>query len=474
MRKLILTLSIVVGLATSAVGPLLGGALAVLAWIGRARESGELLQAVTIAAGLILLSLGFGLALAWAGWSALRGRPARGFRLPRWGWWLLALVVALGLGQAAFSAGILPLVPVAHIAAGVLPAFLFLSVALGSARRGGGAITTRPVIGSLAWGGLGGVGLAMVLEVILVLVAVVGFVLWMSAKDPELIRKLQADVLQKVQESGDLNQGLSELMPYLTSPLVMLGILGGIAVVVPLLEEGVKSLAVPLVALTGRSLTRLDGFLLGAAAGAGFALFEGVMNGILTLSVPGGWAPLMAARAGTAAIHCCATGLAGLGWEAVLTERRWARGVGLGAAALALHGVWNLLAGAQTLLGLRDLGSTGGAAPGGQSPLTLLLVGFMGLVWVGAVLILALLPRRLARDSRPSGSNPPLGDQGYEAQDEPVDQESVEERPAAPGDPTEEGSAEDRAQRLDLGLAEMGQGKRDRLDDDGARPDDAQ
>jgi hypothetical protein len=123
----------------------------------------------------------------------------------------------------------------------------------------------------------------------------------------------------------------------------------------------------------------------------------------------------MAARAGTAAIHCCAAGLAGLGWEAVLSERRWARGVGLGAAALALHGVWNLLAGAQTLLGLRDLGSTGGAAPGGQSPLTLLLVGFMGLVWVGAVLILALLPRRLARDSQPSGSNPPLGDQGYEA-----------------------------------------------------------
>jgi RsiW-degrading membrane proteinase PrsW (M82 family) len=473
MRKLILILSIAVGLATAAVGPLLGGALVVMAWLGRARESGELLQAVTIAAGLILLSLGFGLALAWAGWSALRGRPARGFRLPRWGWWLLALVVALGMGQAAFSAEILPLVPVAHIAAGVLPAFLFLSVALGSARRGGGAITTRPAIGSLAWGGLGGVGLAMVLEVILVLIAVVAFVLWMSVTDPALIGKLQAGVLE-FQESGELRQELSNLMPYLTSPLVMLGILGGIAVVVPLLEEGVKSLAVPLVALTGRSLTRLDGFLLGAAAGAGFALFEGVMNGILTLSVPGGWAPLMAARAGTAAIHCCATGLAGLGWEAVLTERRWARGVGLGAAALALHGVWNLLAGAQTLLGLRDLGSTGGAAPGGQSPLTLLLVGFMGLVWVGAVLILALLPRRLARDSQPSGSNPPLGDQGYEAQDEPVDQESVEERPAAPGDPTEEGSAEDRAQRLDLGLAEMGQGKRDRLDDDGARPDDAQ
>ncbi len=457
-----------VGLAAAVVGPLLGGTLAVMAWIGRAHASGELLQAATIAAGVILLSVGFGLALAWAGGSALRGRPARRFRLPRWGWWLLAWIVALTLGQAAFSAGIKALVPVAHIAAGALPAFLFLSLALGSARRGGGAITARPVIGSMAWGGLGGVGTAMVLEVILALIAVVIFVIWLMATDPGLVRQLQAGALE-FEKSGEL-QNLEDLMPRLISPLAMTGILAVIGIIVPSIEEGMKSLAVPIVALTGRKLARLDGFLLGAAAGAGFTLFEGVMNGALALSVPGGWAPLMAARAGTAAIHCCASGLAGLGWEAVLTERRWVRGIGLGLSAVVLHGAWNLFAGVQTVLGLRGPA----AALDGHSLWMLLLLGFMGLIWVGAVLLLALLPGRLARASRNEASNPPLGDQGYEAQDKPVDQEGVEERSAAPGDPTEEGSSEDRAQGFDLGLAEMGQGKRDRLDDDSDRPDGSQ
>jgi hypothetical protein len=431
MRKLILILSIVVGLATAAVGPLFGGLLAVVAWMGRARESGNLLQAATIAAGLAFLSLGFGLALAWAGWTALRGRPARPFRLPRWGWWLLALVVVLGLGQAAFSAGIEALVPVAHIAAGVLPAFLFLSLALGSARRGGGAITTRPMIGSMAWGGLGGVGLAMVTELILVLMAVAAFAIGLAATDPEIMRELQAAALE-FQKSGDA-QDLMDLVPRLVSPLVMLGIMGALGVIVPLVEEGAKGLAVPLAALAGHRLSRLSGFLLGAAAGAGFTLFEGLMNGVLSLSVPGNWALLMAARAGTAAIHCCASGLAGLGWEAVLAERRWVRGIGLGAAAVALHGAWNLAAGSQALLGLRNLG----AALDGQSLLALLLLGIMGVVWAGAVLLLALLPRRLARFSQPGISNPPLRSQDYETHDEPVDQEGVEERPAAPGDPAE-------------------------------------
>jgi hypothetical protein len=468
MRKIILVLSVVVGLAVAVLGPLLGGILAVMAWIGSAGEPGSLLQAATVAAGLALLGPGFGLMLAWAGWSALRGRPARPFRLPRWGWWLLALVVVLGLGQAAFSAGIEALVPIAHLAAGVLPAFLFLSLALGSARRAGGAITTRPAIGSIAWGGLGGVGLAIVLEAILLLIAVIALVVWLAVTNPEMMHEIEAAGLN-FQQSGDL-QDLSAFLPYLTSPLVMLGILGAVGVVVPLLEEGLKSLAVPLVAGTGRRLTRLDGFLLGAAAGAGFTLFEGVMNGVLSLSVPDQWALVMAVRAGTAAIHCGASALCGLGWQAALSERRLARGLGLGVAAVALHGVWNAFAGAQTLLAMR--GPVAGF--GWESMLGLLLLGLMALVWAGAVLLLALLPRRLARFSQPDGSNPPLRDQGHEAQDEPVDQEGVEERPAAPGDPAEQRSAEDRAEGLDLGFTEVRQGEGDRLDDDRNGSQDAQ
>jgi PrsW family intramembrane metalloprotease len=468
MRKAILVISIVSGLAAAALGPLLGGILALLAWIGSAGQPDALLPAATIAAGLAVLGPAFGLPLAWAGWAALRGRPARPFRLPRWGWWLLALAVVLGLGQAAFTAGIEALVPLTHLLAGVLPAFLFLALALGSARRGGGAITTRPVIGSIAWGGLGGVGLSLIAEVILVLIAGAALILWLAVADSGIVQELQKAALE-FQRSGDL-QDLSAFFPYLTSPLVTVGILGAIGVVVPLIEEGAKSLAVPLVAGTGRRLARLDGFLLGAAAGAGFTLFEGVMNGALTLSAPDAWALTMAVRGGTAAIHCGAAALCGLGWQAVLSERRLARGLGLGLAAVALHGAWNVFAGAQMLLGMRGLA----AGPGPASMPGLLLLGGMGLAWVVAVLLLALLPRRLAGVSQSGSLYPPLGDQGHEAQNEPVDQERVEERPAAPGDPAEQRSPEDRAEGLDLGLAQVRQGEGYRLNDDRDGPQGAQ
>jgi RsiW-degrading membrane proteinase PrsW (M82 family) len=443
LRRLILILSIVVGLAAAVLGPLLGAILAVVGWLGRTRASTDLLLTVTIASGVTLLSLGFGLALAWDGWAALRGRPSRLFRLVRWGWWLLALLVVIGLGQAALSAGARQLVPVLHIAAGALPAFLLLSLALGSARRGGGAITARPMVGSLAWGGLGGVGLAMFLEVLLLMIGAVAVSVWLAVTQPDLLQQLQAGVLE-YQESGDL-QSLTDLMPQLFSRPVVLGLLGALGVIVPLAEEGVKTLAVPLVALTGRRLSRLDGFLLGAAAGAGFAVFEGVMNGVLSLSMPSGWALLMLVRAGTAAIHCGATGMVGLGWAVILSERRWALGIGLGAAGVALHGAWNLAAGAQTLIGLPGLGQFGVFETGGQSLLALLPIALLGLVWIGAALLVALLPRRLASVAQSVASDPSLSDQSRQAQDEPVDQEGVEKRPAAPGNPAEEGPAEDRA-----------------------------
>jgi hypothetical protein len=425
MRKPILVLSVVVGLTAAVLGPLLGLALGAATWVSRARPAGNLLPAATLATASVVLSLGFGLALTWAGWSALRDRPPRPFRLGRWGWWLIAFGVVLSVGQALYTAGVVPLVVAAHIAAGVLPAFLFLALALGSARRRRGGITARPMVGCIAWGGLGGVGPAMLLEMMLVLAGAIGLFLWLAATNPDFITRLEAAALE-YQRTGDL-QSLAGLAPYVMSLPVILAVMGGLGVLVPMIEEAVKALAVPIVALAGRRLSRLDGFLLGAAAGAGFTVLEGVMNGVLTLSMPAGWAPLMLVRGGTAAIHCCASGLVGLGWESILTERRWARGIGLGAAAVAIHGLWNLCAGAQGLGGLLRGGGAGGAGIGVQAVLMPLALAAMGTIWIGAVLVLAFLPGRLAAGARPLPSDSSLGDQRHEAEDEPVDQEGVQE-----------------------------------------------
>ncbi len=397
MRRVILLLAVVAGASAAVGGPLLAVALVALWWLGRGRDGATYaLPIVSVPLALACLGLALGVALAWAGWSALRGRPGHPFRLPRWGWWALALAATVAGGQAAMTAGVKAPVPLLHLAAAALPPFLFLALALGPARRAGSAVTTRPAVGSIAWGGLGGAGLAMMLEGFIVMAFATAAALWLAASHPEWLAELQAWA-REVQETGSLGD-LTALMPLVASPVLVVGILGLLGLVLPLIEEVAKSLAVPLVALTGRRLTRTDGFLLGAASGAGFALLEGIFNGSLALVVPSGaWAGLMLARASTAAVHCCAAGLAGLGWQAILVERRRARAAGFWALATALHGGWNLISGVQSWLGLRRALQAGGEPLGGGAPQSLPFVLLLGGLWVVALLVLALLPGRLAR-----------------------------------------------------------------------------
>ena len=368
-----------------------------LAWFGRAAGDGNLVASGSLALAVGALGVGLGLALAWAGWLGLRAAPGRPFALPRWGWWLLALGIALVIGQAAVSSDIGWLSGMAQVAAGALPAFTLLALALGSARRGGGRVGARSAIGSLAWGGLGGIGIALTIEAILGILALAVAALTISAAQPELLERLAAWA-QGMQTSGQ-PPDLSAVMPFVRSPWVWLGALGFGCVVAPLVEEGAKGLAVPLVRLTGRRLTRLDGFLYGAAAGIGFALLEGAASGAMALQVPTAWSALMLLRAGATGMHCLASGLAGLGWQMGLTERRWGRAAGLGLLALALHGAWNFSALGMTLVSL-GAGAAGGSGAVVSGLINLALTGLLGSLYLTVIIALAVIPRRLAAGTK--------------------------------------------------------------------------
>jgi PrsW family intramembrane metalloprotease len=162
-------------------------------------------------------------------------------------------------------------------------------------------------------------------------------------------------------------------------------------------------LAVPLVAGAGRRLTRLDGFLFGVAAGAGFAIVEGILNGTLALRISGSWASLMIFRGSAAAMHCLASGLVGLGWQAIIVERRWLRGLGLGLLAVILHGAWNASAGIISLNSLQAAG-TGGLGDMARMGVNGLLVMFMGVLWLAVVSGLALIPRWIVQNTPPTDS----------------------------------------------------------------------
>ena len=110
-----------------------------------------------------------------------------------------------------------------------------------------------------------------------------------------------------------------------------------IAVLIPVVEEILKPIAVWL--LLGRKLLPWEGFLIGATAGAGYALFE-------NLTIGAGadiWTYVMISRLGTAAIHIMTSGLMGWGLASAWAEKRYGRLAGSFLAAVILHGVWNAL-----------------------------------------------------------------------------------------------------------------------------------
>jgi hypothetical protein len=385
MRKLILIAAMVGGLAAAVLGPLLGVLLGLL--MALQRGSGvNAAAAFTLGLTLAVVGLGLGLPLAWVAWRALQGYPAETWLMPAWWLLLVAFVAALVFGQAALSAGLTILAPIFHILAGALPALLFVSLTT----HRGADLPGRQRIGALAWGALGGTGIAIVIELALAVAAMVAGLVWITATNPALLDALREMALEM--QGGTLPESPGPLADLFRSPLIAAAALGSISVAVPLVEEAVKGLVVPLVLLAGIVPTRRQAFLLGVTAGAGFALVEGALNGVMALMNPATWGGLMLVRGGTAAVHCVATGFVALGWYAILVEKSWLRGIGLGLLGCAIHGAWNLAAGAQTLSTL--LAQGGGASAPAQGLFTGGAVAVMGAVWVAAVTVLVMASRR--------------------------------------------------------------------------------
>jgi len=393
MRDFIQVFSIIGGVAAAIAGPLLAALFAGLSLWGRDVERAGVTSVASIALGVAAVGVGLGLALAWAGWQALRGAVDRPMGRGRWGLWLVlfagVLLVGQGVAGRAAAAAIMPLL---QVAASALPALLCLSIALAAAGRGADLVARRPALGSLAWGGLGGTSLALAVELALIVGAAIIVGVALQAVDPALVERLLA-VAQELQQTGR-PPDLSDLRDVVASPLFALGVLGLLGVVAPLVEESLKGLAVPLVVAAGGRPDRLAGFLCGVAAGAGFAIVEGILNGAMALGMTDSWAGLMILRGAAGAMHCLASGLSGLGWQAILVERRWLAGIGLGLLAVSLHGAWNISVGIIGLSSLQAAG-TGGALAVAQLGMIGALTLFMGCLWLAVVAGLALIPWRL-------------------------------------------------------------------------------
>lgn len=303
------------------------------------------------AAGLMItaVALGFeGVLLLFCCWFILQrvmGREQAGHTLKFSfeGWQVAAalglVIVSLAIGAAVVIAEIewlewltLPALTVAVIAP---PIWLFFGI-------GSRGIELGP-----RWRVFGIFGLGMtlstlvmiVIEVILLVMGIVIIAVFLAMTQPDIAQEFE-NLNRILQNEVDEEVILQALAPYIANPFLIFATIGYISIVVPLVEELFKPLAVWLFALKLESPAQ--GFALGLLSGAAFGLVE-------SLNASGGgtetWVAVVSVRAGTGMLHVMTSGLVGWGIASAFRERRILRLVAAYFSAVLIHGIWNACAG---------------------------------------------------------------------------------------------------------------------------------
>ena len=249
-------------------------------------------------------------------------KPSIPFKLPRF-WIFLALYVALIVvgfllrdNSQAFANE--PLTISLILLAGVLPALMFLSLAVRRLRSPDGKTwptTWRRFTLALLSGATAAIVLAAILEFILTLFVTAALRV----------------------NSFDLSNP-DVAIPH--DPRVIIYYLLVVSVIAPLIEESVKPLAV--VSFIGRMNSAAEAFVLGMSCGIGFDLIE--TSGYISQGYHN-WLDVALQRSTAGCLHGLGAGMVALGWY-YLTHKGSARhrillGVGCGLYAVTQHAIWN-------------------------------------------------------------------------------------------------------------------------------------
>lgn len=388
------TLWLIVGVAGGMLA-LLGFGGGLLALVLILAGEGALTAARTLpVAGVMALSLGFGVPLALQGWAGWQAWPSRPFSPSRVWWMGFALMLLLGLGALVSSLSLAPavLLPPIHVLTMALPPLIVLWL-VGRALRGVGG-SWREVVTAMVGGGFLGLGASLIGEGVigLALVVVVVAVALMTPGGAEQVVALARD-LQDPAWLADL----TNLTKLLLSPAVAVSALWMFSIPVPLIEEAFKTLGAGVVARWVRPCPA-RAFLWGVAGGAGFTLVENLFNG--ALGGVEGWALGAVARFGATVMHCATGGLIGWGWGQLWAARRPLRLLGSYAAAVTIHGLWNAAVVGTVLLSASAFSCAGDDLWIALTSLgTLMLGGLLGLLTVAFLVALPIVGRRLADEA---------------------------------------------------------------------------
>ena len=252
------------------------------------------------------------------------------------GWKIAAGVIGVGLvlvignwlqGNQSINWLVLPLLTVPAV---ILPIWTLMGLAarglsLGTRWRTWGAfgisLTVTPFV------------LFMLETVVLIVIVVIAIII--VAANPDWAAEFEKLSSQFAFIDPQSEAGVRLLIPYLSKPMVVIPATIFIAIIVPLMEELLKPLAVW--ALAWKLDSAAQGFAFGALSGAGFAIWE-------TFNVSGQtaeWSAVLFTRIGTGLLHITTSALMGSAIFLAIREKRYLRLFGTYLLAVLLHGLWN-------------------------------------------------------------------------------------------------------------------------------------
>ncbi|UCC88964.1 MAG: PrsW family intramembrane metalloprotease [Anaerolineales bacterium] len=375
--------ALTIGLGALVLGPVAGGLLSYLSL--RGRQTADAVSVTTVGVSMAVLGLGIGGALVWAGYQGLRRRLSPPFRPGMIWFWgcLVGLGLSLPIGQLILLFDLLAPVtfPLFHVLAVALPAILILVLVGHGVKHNTPAPSRRQMLGQVALGAFGVTVIAFTIEVMVAMMGlfIVGVGMALSPGGLAQLAELQALLANPA--------GLQDpqvLARWLLKPGILFSVTVMLVIVVPLIEELVKSIGVPLIYLGMRRVpSPAQAWLWGIAVGTGFAVTEGLFNGAANLPF---WVGIALLRIGATAMHLVTAGLTGLGWMRLLASRRFLSLLGAYLTSVVLHSAWNGLTVLMAVSSLWIMAQPGDATRlvgGGLG----ILIGLTGLMLLTGIII---------------------------------------------------------------------------------------
>jgi hypothetical protein len=207
-------------------------------------------------------------------------------------------------------------------------------------------IGTNGIELGLRWRVFGMLGLSLtigplimiLLEIVLLLGIITVGAIIIAVQQPALFQEI-LNLGRVITQETNIETVLKLLAPYISNPVVIATAIGYIALIVPLIEELFKPLAVWIFA--GKIESPAQGFAMGLLSGAAFAFIESLnASGDGTMS----WPVIVSIRAVTSLLHITASGLVGWGIASAFREKRIMLFFAAYFSAVAIHGLWNACA----------------------------------------------------------------------------------------------------------------------------------